>query len=699
MLDPLFRPRSIAVIGASQQPDKLGYTILDNLIRRRFPGKLYPINPRAERILNNKAYPSILQVPDPVDLAIVAVPAPTVATVLEECGRKRVPCAIVISAGFREAGPEGAQLEEELVAIANTYQMRLLGPNCLGVINTFYPLNATFAEGMPEQWEVAIMSQSGAMGSAILDWATLNGIGFSRFVSLGNMADIDETDLLEHWLHDEQCKVIVAYLEGIADGQRFMEVAAKVTRRKPLIVLKVGTTAAGQAAILSHTGSLAGSNEATLAAFQQTGIVRAETMEQLFDLMIAFAYSPLPKGKNVAIITNAGGPGVMASDAIERSGLRLAQLAPATSDTLQWNLPPAASVHNPIDLLGDAQTDRYRLALEAVIADSEVDAVLVLLTPQVMTEPERTAKLIAHLTKSTEKPLVAVYMGGVEVSRGRAMLQAAHVPTYQYPERAARALAALETYGRYLKREQIPLPKFAVSRDTVRRLIREVRRRGASHIAGHEADRLFAAYGFPTLQSQVCRSAEEAVARAQQIGLPVVAKIVSDDIVHKSDAGGVAIGLETPEQVGKAYHEIMERVSQAHPSARLEGVMIERFVEGGKEVIVGMKRDPQFGPTLMFGLGGIYVEVFKDVTFRVAPLAPWDAREMISELHNYPLLAGVRGEPPVDFAAIEDALLRLSRLALDFPEIEEIDINPLKVFPQGQGAIGVDFRIILSTDT
>lgn len=450
-LDCFFRPRSVAVIGASRDPQKLGYTILDNLLKHRYPGRIYPVNPQAQEIFHLKVYPTVTQIPDPVDMAVIVVPAPVVPFVLQECGMKGVKGVVIISAGFRETGAEGLQREKELVAMARRYGIRIVGPNCLGVINTFHSLNATFAEGMPNPWEVGLMSQSGAMATAILDWANLADVGFSKFISMGNMADVDEVDLLEYWKDDEECKVIVGYLESIDRGQRFLEVARQLTARKPLVLMKVGRTAAGAAAASSHTGALSTPDQVIEAAFQQAGITRAETMEQLFDFTMCFSWAPLPKGERMAVITNAGGPGVMTTDAIENSGLHMAQLGPQTLTTLGEHLPQSASTHNPIDLLGDALADRYLAALEAVLRDPGVDGVFVLLTPQAVTEPERTARVITSHVRSFDKPVMAVYMGGVAVGRGTDMLEEARVPVYAYPERAVRAMAALVEYGRYLE--------------------------------------------------------------------------------------------------------------------------------------------------------------------------------------------------------------------------------------------------------
>jgi acetate---CoA ligase (ADP-forming) len=450
-LDCFFTPRSIAVAGASRDPQKLGYVLLDNILRARYGGRLYPVNPNAESVLGMPAYSRVSQIPDPVDLAIVTVPTRAVADVVEDCARKGVPAAVVVTAGFRETGVHGEALEREVIERARAGNVRLIGPNSLGIINTFASLNATFSESAPFQYEVAVISQSGAMATAILDWARAIDVGFSKFVSLGNMADVNETDLVEYLCDDPETKLIVGYLEGFTDGRRFFEAARRVTPHKPVVVMKVGRSPAGARAASSHTGSLAVADAVVDAAFRQAGIVRAYTMEELFDYTLAFSYVPLPAGPRVAVVTNAGGPGVMAVDALERYRLELAPLTAVSQNRLAEGLPSAASSANPVDVLGDARADRYQFALEIALADPNVDAVIVLLTPQAVTEPERTARGVIHVARMHSKPVVAVYMGGDAVARGRTMLDAAHVPAYHYPERAVRAIASLGTYARYLR--------------------------------------------------------------------------------------------------------------------------------------------------------------------------------------------------------------------------------------------------------
>lgn len=696
MLDMFSNPGAVAVIGASRDPNKLGNGILSNIIQYGFSGDVYPINPKADEILGLTCYPSVLDVDGPIDLAVIVVPHGFVASMLEECGQKGIRGAIVISAGFREAGLEGVRREKELIAIARKHGIRLIGPNCLGVIDTHCPLNASFAAGMPPAGEIAFMSQSGALCTAILDWALAKGIGFSRFVSLGNKADIEEIDLLEAWEKDPHTKVILLYTEGLTDGQRFIEVARRVTKNTPVVAVKSGTTSAGSRAVSSHTGSLAGSEQAYKAAFNQAGVVRAESIEEMFDFSMAFSYQPSLKGDCIAVVTNAGGPGIMATDALERLGLQMASLSTETIETLQANLPAASNIYNPIDVLGDAQADRYGLALEAVMKDDGVHGVMVILAPQVMTRIEEMAGVVGQIVARYDKPVVGCFMGEAKMGIGIRVLNRYRVPNYAFPERAANALRAMIEYYRWRATPPMQVPVFDVDEDRVRALFDRVRAEGRLSIGDAEARQVMEAYGIPVPQSRLASTAEEAVRFAQEIGFPVVLKIASPDILHKTDIGGIKLNLRTPADVRDAFDLLTYRTMRYMPEAEIWGCQVQEMVGGGKEVILGMNHDPQFGPLMMFGLGGIYVEALKDVTFRIAPFSRDEARAMLTEIRAISLLRGVRGESPADLEAIEDVLLRLSQLVTDFPEIVEMDINPLIVFEQGQGAMGVDMRLVLS---
>jgi len=697
MLDTFFHPQSVAVIGASRDPEKLGYAVLANLKGGGYPGHLYPVNPKADEILGLRAYHSVLDIRDPVDLAVVVIPYRFVPAALEQCGQKEIPAVVVISAGFREAGREGLERERELVETARKHNMRLVGPNCLGVIDTTTPLNATFAAGMPPGGPIAFMSQSGALGTAVLDMAMAGRIGFSKFVSLGNKADVNEVDLLEAWGEDPASRVILIYVEGLPDGQKFIEVARKVTRHKPVVAIKSGVTAAGSRAVSSHTGSLAGSEAAYKAAFRQAGVIRAMSMEALFDYARAFAYQPLLRGDRIGIVTNAGGPGILATDALEHAGLEITRLSRETTEALTGYLPGAASVANPVDVLGDAMSDRYERAIRLVLDDPNVDGLMVIVTPQAMTEIEETARAVGRMAQGADKPVLGCFMGKARIEAGIDVLWQYGVPNYSFPERAAAALAAMSAYRREKERPIFEVEPCTVCIPKVRELFDRVRAEGRVSIGDAEAWTVLECYGFTIPQSRLAKTPEEAVEIAEEIGYPVVLKVASPDILHKTDVGGVRLNLRSPDDVRDAFDLIIYRAGRYVQGANIWGCQVQQMVPGGREVLVGMSRDPQFGPLVAFGLGGIYVEALKDVTFRVAPFSPQEADEMIREIRSYRLLEGVRGEPPADHEAMVDALLRISQLVTDFPEIVELDINPLMVFEEGRGAMAIDMRLVLKS--
>ncbi|MCD5390422.1 acetate--CoA ligase family protein [candidate division NPL-UPA2 bacterium] len=694
MLEFFFSPKSVAVIGASREKGKVGRALLDNIVQFGFKGKVFPVNPRVREIDGYKVHSRVGEIPQEIDLAIVAIPNRAVPLAIKECGQKKVKGVVVISAGFKESGQEGIKLEREITDTASRYGMRLWGPNCLGLIDTYSSLNASFTEGMPERGGMAVMSQSGALCAAILDWAKGQGLGFSKLASLGNKADICEVDLLEAWQDDPNTNVILSYLEDIRDGSKFMKVAEEVSRKKPIVIIKSGGTAAGARAASSHTGSLAGSEEAYEAAFRRSGVLRAKSLEELFDLGLAFNSQPLPRGRRVAIVTNAGGPGIMASDACERTGLTLASLERTTIDSLKSYLPPAAIFYNPVDILGDGGAERYRLALEGVLKDRNVDAVLVLLTPQAMTDIEETARAISNLN-GFNKPMLTSFMGEAQVKKGIQILREHGVPNYLSPERAAATLSGMVKRTEWLKRPKRMKKKYPVRRDEVRELLKKVRLTERTSLVDVEAREVISHYGISVPKSHLATTIEEAAEAASGIGYPVVMKIASPDILHKSDIGGVKMGLQNEVQVRDSFELMMMRAGKYMPEADIWGVTIQQTLLG-KEVILGMNRIPPFGPLLMFGLGGIYVEVLKDVAWRLAPLDEQEAREMVEQIHSYPLLAGVRGERPADVEAIVEALLRLSQLVTDFPEIVELDINPLKVGEVEKGAVAIDVRMTLS---
>ena len=697
MLETLFSPKSIAIIGASRTEGKLGYAVLANIIESGFSGDIYPVNPKADQILGLSCYSGMENIQGEIDLAVIVIPANYVIGTLEACGERGVGSVIVISAGFRETGHEGLMAERKMAEIAQKYQMRIVGPNCLGVIDTLAPMNASFAVGMPRQGKIAFMSQSGALCTSILDIALAQDVGFSRFVSLGNKADLNEIDFLQTWAEDAESNVVMAYLEGIADGARFIDVARQMTKRKPVIAIKSGSTSAGSRAVSSHTGTLAGSERAYEAAFKQAGVIRAGSVGDLFDLSIALARQPLPRNERVAIITNAGGPGIMATDAIERCGLSLASFGQETMDQLRQALPSAASVLNPVDVLGDALADRYRSALQLVTADPSVGALIVILTPQFMTEIEETARAVGQVADRSEIPVMACFMGKANTEAGVQILTAHNVPNYIVPERA---VAALKTMAEQRQWQERPLPEFEnfdVDRDRVSQIFKHVRADGRLQIGDAEARDILEAYRIPIPASKLCKTTDEALAFAEEIGYPVVMKIASPDILHKTDIGGVRLNIEGTADVRDSFDLLTFRALRYMPDAEIWGCLVQQQIRGGKEIITGMNRDPQFGPLVMFGLGGIYVEVLKDVSFRIAPFSRREADEMMREIRSFNLLRGVRGQARSDIEVIGDTLLKLSQLVTDFPEIVEMDINPLMVFEEGRGVMGIDMRLVLES--
>ncbi len=698
MLESFFQPRSVAVIGASREAGKLGHDVLKNLVDYNYSGVLYPVNPKGEPILGLTCYKSVRDIPGEVDLAVIVIPAKFTLDAVKECAAKKVRALIIITAGFKEMGREGAELEKKVTDVARAGGMRIVGPNCLGLINTQFNLNASFAAGMPEKGDVAFMSQSGAFGTAVLDWAIGERLGLSKFVSVGNKADVDETSLLEAIGADPDTGVILGYVESVQDGPGFMRVARRVTRQKPVIIFKSGHSAAGAKAASSHTGALAGSDNAYNSAFKQCGILRAREVVDMFDWGLAFSCQKGIKGPNIALVTNAGGPGIIATDAVERSRLKMAQISKETVDALRGVLPPAANFYNPIDVLGDAKADRYDFAIRAALKDPNVDGVVVVLTPQTSTEPVPTAEAIVKAAREFGKPIVAAFMGGPRTQEGFRYLMDHRIPAYHFPERAVSAMDALYRQRMWVESPQGEVPVFNVDRKAVAARFKEARASGHLQLGEQEAREVIAAYGFRLPSSVLCPTADEAVAAAVKIGFPIVMKISSPDILHKSDVGGVKVGLQNEKEVREAFAAMMENVRRKMPKADIRGVLIQQMVKGGRETILGMTKDPQFGPMIMFGLGGIYVEVLKDVSFRIAPLTRADAETMVSEIRSIALLKGVRGQAPADLDAVVDGLLRLSQLASDFPEIVEIDLNPFLAFARGEGAMAVDARIVLKSN-
>ena len=703
-LEAIFRPNSVAVIGASNRVGTVGHGLFRNILLSGYCGTLYPVNPKATSIAGVHAYTNVGAIPDEIDLALIMVPAATVPSVLEECGKKGTRGAVIVTAGFKEVGPEGAALELRAAEVAREYKIALVGPNCLGVINTDADilLNASFARCMPEHGNIAFLSQSGALCAGILDYARGRNIGFSKFISVGNKADVTEIDLLRYLATDDSTDVILMYLETLVNGRALIELAREITgelaHQKPILAIKSGRTMQGAAAARSHTGALAGSDAVYDAIFAQAGILRVNTVEELFDFAVGFSRQPLPKGNRFAIVTNAGGPGVMATDAAIRHGLELAKLRPETLESLKAKLPPTANFSNPVDVIGDATCDRYTAALEAVLGDPNVDGLVVLLTPQSMTDIEAIARTIGEVAPSSKKPVLASFLGHVDVSAGIRILGQHGVPNYEFPENAARALAAMCRYTEWLARPRTTERRFDVDQEAVRKIFAKARADGRTFLPEAEALAVLKAYNFPLLQHGLAKNANEAVALLQQIGGPVAMKIASPDVVHKVDVGGVLLNISTPEEARAGYDKITNGVKQKLPGARLLGVEIQAMASKGVEVILGISKDPSFGHIIMFGLGGTYVEVLKDVSFRLVPIRELGAYNMIRSIRAAKVFESFRGQPPTDIDAIAECLERLSQLAVDFPEITELDINPLIVHAQGKGARVADVRIALGAD-
>ncbi len=691
-LDPLLRPKSIAVIGASRRPNTIGHEILGNLLRHGFTGTVYPVNPTASSVHSIRAYPSVEEIPEVVDLAVVVVPKQFVVEVAESCGRAGVRGLVVITAGFREVGEKGAELERALMDVVERYGMRLVGPNCMGVLNTDpeVSMNATFAPTMPPAGAVAFMSQSGAMGVTILDYAAEYGIGVSRFVSVGNKPDVSGNDLTEYWGSDSAVGPILMYVENFGNPHHFMALARRVTKTKPIIVVKSGRSRAGARAASSHTGAMAGTDIATDALLAQCGVIRVDTVEELFDLAMAFSGQPLPAGPRVAIVTNAGGPGIIIADACEAHGLEVGELTPETRERLWEALPEEASVANPVDMIASATPTSYRRVLETVLDDPGIDAVIATFVPPLGVRQQDVAEAIVEVAaRQDEKPVLAVLMGREGLPQGLAELQGAGIPGYRFPESAVRALAAMHRQRRWLERPEGTLRSFEVDAGAVSRILASAREDGRDRLAPHEAMEVLEAYGIPVAGYHRVGSAGEAAEVAERLGGRFVLKAASPRRVHKSDGGGVRLDLEGAEAVREAYEGVAAQVAD-DPEG---GVFLQRMAESGRELIMGVSRDPEFGPLLMFGMGGIYVEVLKDVSFRIQPLTDLDAGEMVRSIRGFPILEGVRGEAGVDIPLVEEALQRISRLIADHPEIGELDVNPWIAYPDG--GVAVDSRISL----
>ncbi|HSM23405.1 MAG TPA: acetate--CoA ligase family protein [Anaerolineaceae bacterium] len=692
-LKPFFDSAGVAIIGASNKPNKLSYGIVKNLTLYGFKGEIYPVNPKEDEILGLKCYPDISKVPDPVDLAVIILPAGLIFPVVQECYKRGIKAVTVISGGFKELGPQGEKLEKELVEFVRNNGMRMVGPNCVGTMSLHTGLNTTFISGVPDTGGIGFLSQSGAVLGGVVDYVKGKGIGFSHFLSLGNEADVTETDIIEYLGDDLHTHVIAAYVEQIQDGQKFISISKQVTRNKPIVLLKAGRTSAGARAVSSHTGSLAGSHTAYQAAFKQSGVIEVETVNDLFDVSQAFALQHLPKGNRVAILTNSGGPAALLSDSLANNGFVISDLQTDTMDELRKVLNPSAQIANPVDMLGGAEPHEYEQAMQLLVNDPNVDIVVPILVPQALVNPVEVAEKIVKISKTTDKTVIACFMGDSLVLEPRKVLHEGKVPMVVFPDGIGTILAALRTYSDWLNSSLESVESFAgLDKKLAEKLLQEAKLNGS--MSETLSRPLLQAYQIPVVAGDVAEDKESASELAEKIGFPVVMKINSPDILHKSDVGGIRLGLQNKDDVRRAYEEMMNSVSHKKPDALLEGVLIEAMAPEGHEVIIGMKRDPGFGAMMMFGLGGIFVELFKDVSFRVAPLTRQDALDMIYSTKAGKLLTGYRGEKEKDINAIVDVILKLSQLSIDFPEIEEIEINPLLVLQDS--ALALDGRVILT---
>ena len=692
---PFFNPKGVVIVGASADPAKLGWSIAHNMLRSGYPGSIHFVNLKGGELFGRPIYRSAAEVPDPVDLAVLIVPAAATPAALTEAAGRGIRAVIISSGGFREAGPEGAALESECLEIARKHKMRLIGPNCIGLIDNHLPLDTSFVTlPPPPKGDLALISQSGAVCGLIIDWAREQGFGFSRLLSLGNQADITETDMLSGVVEDENTRAITFYIESIRDGRRFVEEAAKAVRRKPLVAMKVGRSLSGQRAAASHTGALAGAESAYEAAFRRAGVLQAGTIEEMFDWAVALAACPLPRGRRIAILTNAGGPGVIASDALEANRLTLAEFTPETLAGLAALLPSAASLHNPVDILGGATSEMYASSLRFLLGDPGVDGVLVIVPPPPVDTAEMDAEAMIPLIQASSKPVVVALMGGETIRKAAELFRLARIPEYRFAERAVSALAALVKRAEFLgKAEESPRTWKNIDPQAAKAALTEAR--PDSFLDPEAADRLMAAYGIPTAPVKLAQTETEAAEIATQLGFPVVLKIASPDIPHKSDVGGVLLNIQTAEEARLGFRSVTGGARLAKPEARLEGVQVQRMLVSGQEVIIGARRDPQFGPLMMFGSGGVEVEGLKDVAFSLAPLLPSDAEWMLERTWAGRKLAGFRSIPPADAGAVKEIIQRLAQLAFDLPEISEIEINPLHALAPGQGAVAVDVRVKL----
>ena len=709
-LDSIFKPQAIAVVGASRRAGSIGREVLHNLIEFNFHGKVFPVNPKADFIHSIKAFPTVSAIPDPVDLAIVVVPREEVPAVVADCGKKGVKGLIVITAGFSETGEEGRRLELELNQTVERYGMRMIGPNCMGIINADpeVQMDATFAPTLPLGGRIAFMSQSGALGVAILNMARQLDIGFSIFVSMGNKANVTGDDLLLYLENDPQTDLILMYLESFGNPRQFMPIARRISKRKPILVVKSGRTLAGARAASSHTGALVarqGLDIALDALLEQTGVIRVDTVEELFDLALGFSKNPVPRGNRLGILTNAGGPAIMATDTAINLGLTLGRLSERTRAELRRLLPPEASVQNPVDMTPKPDRTKYEACARVMLEDDGIDSLLVVSVPPIMVSAMDIISGIEELRRQFPKPILGVVMAPEDFFRELNEKRPNHMAIYHFPESAVRALAAMERYRQWREQPVGEVKQYEVNRAAAEALLEDISRQGRPQLTTQEGLHLLEAYGIPVARSLTAKNLAELEERARGFRFPVALKAIAPDIVHKTEAGAVALDVRTPQELTGAAREMIDSVAKYRLAQRPVGAttpaafLLQEYVRGGREVIIGMTQDPSFGPLVMFGLGGVYVETLKDVTFRVPPLTDLDTEEMMRQIRGYPLLEGVRGEAPIDLKALAEVLQRFSQLVEDLPQVAEIEVNPFLVFPDAKDFRAVDARVRLAEET
>jgi 4-hydroxybutyryl-CoA synthetase (ADP-forming) len=691
-------PKSIAIIGASDKEGSVGRTITSNILKG-YKGKVFPISPTRDKVFDIPAFKTVLDVKEPIDLAVVVTKNDIVPAVVEECGKKKIKGVIVITAGFKEVNEEGRKLEQHLKDIVKKYGIKMIGPNCLGVMNLDPKtmMNSTFLKVTPKSGQIALVSQSGAICAALVEDASAQGIGFSAVVSLGNKADLNEIDLLKMLADHEQTKVIVMYLEDMGNGQEFLKVCKQITKKlkKPILVLKSGRSPEGAKAAMSHTGALMGSDEIYDAVLNQSGAIRVDTMEELFDYATAFSKQPLPLKGDLVIVSNAGGPAIISTDACSKFGIKMASIEDIRPK-INAVIPPWGSSRNPVDIVGDADYNRFNGVLDNVLSHKNVGSVIVMCTPSATLDYNKLAEVIVNMSKKYKKTMLASLMGLDEGIKNREILAAGDVPFYTYAEGAIRTLRAMLRFANWLNAQEGTITKFKSDKATAKKVFASVKKQGRTNLLEEEGQEVLRAYGFPLPQSILAKTAQEAVKAAKKIGFPVVMKIASPQIIHKSDAGGVKVGVASEQAVKESFDTIIKNAKKYNKNAQIKGVLIQEMVKGGKELIIGSKQESGFGPVIMLGMGGIYVEVLKDVTFRLAPVTDKEADDMINSIKTKKLLEGVRGEKPADKKKLAELIQKLSALVTDFPEIKELDMNPVLVMEQGKGCKVLDVRIGLS---